>query len=107
MIPKWIVNFVDGIRGLLRIPPVVIDGTLYVSIAMFTALQSSFGSDEAAKFIALQTLFWLKTATGALLAAALSLKMFRSTSYGDHLKPKESTGNTEIYTKTETTKTEG
>lgn len=97
MIPRWIVNFVDGVRGLMRFPPVVIDGALYVSIAAFTALQSSFGSDEAIAIMGAKTLFWIKTSLGTLLASCLALKMFRSTSYSEHVKPKNGSGGTEFF----------
>lgn len=99
MIPKWVINFVDAIRGLMRFPPVVIDGTLYVSIAVLTSLQSSFAEEAATQFLGAPTLYWVQTTCKAMLASALALKMFRSTSYSDHVKPKEPTGNTEIFTK--------
>lgn len=98
MIPKWVISFVDGLRGLLKIPAVWIDGTLYVSIAMFAALQTAFGSEEAVKFISPERLFWTKTVIGALAAGTLSLKMFRSNPKPTEPEPPKS-GVTEFFAK--------
>lgn len=65
-----------------------IDGGTYVAIAFFGALQTAFGSDEAAKWIAAETLFWCRTICGATWQALLALKLFRSTSYANHLDAK-------------------
>lgn len=71
---------------------VVLDGLVYTSLAVFTALNSQFGSDEAAKFINPTHLFWLKTICNTIAAAALALKMYRSTSYAEHLVKKNGNG---------------
>ncbi len=59
----------------------ILDGFIYVSIAVLGFLMTQWGSDEAGKYIGAQALFWLKTATGAGSASALALKMFRSDTY--------------------------
>ena len=63
-----------------------IDGTLYVSIASFLFIQGYFTSAEAYKYVSPYFLFWLKFVVGLLGTIAGSMKMFRSTSYSDHLK---------------------
>lgn len=99
MIPKWVISFVDGLRGLLKIPAVWIDGTLYVSIAIFGVLQTSFASEEAVKFITPEKLFWTKTIIGAMASGALALKMFRSNPKPAEVPPKEPSGVTEFFAK--------
>lgn len=60
-----------------------IDGTLYVCIAMFLALQTTFSSEEAYSYVNPYALFWLKAVLGTLGAGAGALKMFRSTTFSD------------------------
>lgn len=60
-----------------------IDGTLYVSIAVFTFLQGVFGSDEAVKLMPVMLLFISKVTVGAIAAGSLALKMFRSTQFAE------------------------
>ena len=67
---------------------VIIDGVLYVCIALFNFLETYFSSDESYKYISPWVLFWLKAIIGGLGAVAGALKMYRSTSYSDHLKAK-------------------
>lgn len=66
--------------------PVFMDGLLYVLIAVFMFMQTYLSGDEAAKYIAAATIFWLKFIVGSLAAGVGALKMFRSTTYSDHLK---------------------
>ena len=80
---------------LERIPPLLIDGTLYVSASLFAFLVSQFGTDEAAKFLAPTTLFWTKVICGSLGNAALNLKMFRSTAFADYQAGKKNGNPTE------------
>lgn len=61
----------------------ILDAIIYISIAVTGYLMTQWGSDEAGKFISLQSLFWLKTGTGCVSAGSLALKMFRSTTYAD------------------------
>jgi hypothetical protein len=87
---RWAVNYVQKPPP---IPPAYIDGFLYVSIALFGFLATAFGSDESAKYISPQALFWLRTICGASSAGLLALKMFRSTTFSEHVAKRES-GNT-------------
>lgn len=80
----------------MTLEPMHIDGALYVGIGVFTALLGALGSDEAAKYIAPQVLFWARTAAQCGLAGAASAKMFRSQSFADYTKKK---GETEMLTR--------
>ncbi len=71
------------------VSPMWTDGLLYVCIALFGAATAAFGSDEAAKYIEPEALFWLRTSCGIISAGLLSLKMFRSTSFSEHLEAKK------------------
>lgn len=73
------------------ITPIQLDGTLYILIAVFGTVQTMFSSDEAYKYIPPYFLFWIKSFSGVALAGVGALKMFRSTSYSDHLKDKDKT----------------
>jgi len=66
--------------------PVNVDATLWIIIGVCTAVQVSFKSDDAYKYVPVQALFWLKVAVDALNGAALSLKMFRRTVFAKHLQ---------------------
>ncbi len=91
------------IRGMHQyfnsIPAVFIDGTLYVSVGLFTFLVAGFSSDDAAKWISAHTLFWLKLSVGAVGNIALNLKMFRSTTFAEHQELKKKSGDTGFITK--------
>lgn len=71
------------------ISPVFIDGLTYVLIAFFGAVAAALSSDEAAKFITPTILFWSRTVCQAIGAALLALKMFRSTSFAEHVEQKK------------------
>jgi len=75
------------------------NAVLYVSIAVVGALASTFGSDEAAKWVEASWLFWIRTFFTAVGAGLLALKMFLSTSYSEHLAEKKKTGDTVLITK--------
>ncbi len=49
------------------ITPMYVDGALYVSIAFFGALAALFGSDDAAKYLSPETLFWSRGGNGSLI----------------------------------------
>lgn len=66
----------------------ILDATIYVTIAVTAFLMTQLGSDEAAKYIDAQLLFYLKSVTGSLSAGALSLKMFRSETFSNWKKEK-------------------
>lgn len=78
-----------ALTWLVNVPPVFIDGTLYTLVAMFVALQGIFSSEEAYKYVNAYALFWGKSVVSVLAAGLTALKMFRSTSYADHLKVKD------------------
>lgn len=69
-----------------RVKPVHIDGTLYVSMAVFLAIQSYFTSEEAYKYVNPYAIFWIKGVCAVVGAAAGALKMFRSRTYADSQK---------------------
>lgn len=69
--------------------PVVIDGVLWVSIALWGTMQAMLTTDEAYKYISPSTLFWSKFWVACLASACGSLKAFRSTSYAQHLQVKQ------------------
>lgn len=73
-------------RYFAGIKPMFLDGFLYCAIAVFGAASSSFGSDEAAKYVSDVWLFWLRSGCGTISAGLLALKMYRSTSYADHVE---------------------
>lgn len=75
-------------RYFSNIPPVFIDGFIYVCIQMLTVLSTQIGSDEAAKWISPAALFWIKITVGELAAGFLAIKMYRSTSYAEHREQK-------------------
>ncbi len=77
------------VQYFASIPAVVIDGALYVMVQMLTVLSTQFATDESAKYIDPTLLFWVKIIIGELAAGTLALKMFRSTSYGDHQQAKK------------------
>lgn len=70
------------------LPSVYIDGILYVCVGLFTFLLGAFSSDEAAKWISPQILYWFKLSVGSVSCIALNIKMYRSTGFSDHLKEK-------------------
>lgn len=80
--------------------PVFFDGTIYVGIAIFGAIASALGSDDAAKYIDAVTLWYAKNVCTAAAAGLLALKMYRSTSYSNFVEERKAngqgTGNTDI-----------
>lgn len=62
------------------------DGAIWVAIAVFGTAQGFFGSDEAAKYIKAEYLFWVKGFCLFQFTGWSALKMFRSTAFADHLK---------------------
>lgn len=69
-----------------------IDGLTYVGIALLGYVIGQLSSDDAAKYVDAQFLFWLKMGVGSSSAGLIALKMFRSTSYAD---AKSGSGKTE------------
>lgn len=68
------------------VKPVHIDGGLYVAIGCMTALLLCLSSDDAIKFVAPITLWWLRTISEVINGGLLALKMYRSTSFADSKK---------------------
>lgn len=87
---QWIERFAHNIRSLLQIPPVVLDGALYMAIAFFGALSAGLGSDEAYKYVEPYTLYWVRFISFVSGQTLLALKMFRNTSYATHVEGKKS-----------------
>ncbi len=74
---------------LSSIPAIFIDGTLYAAIAWLLFSESYLGGDEAAKYVSPVVKFWINYAIGSGAAIAGSIKMFRSTAYGEHQQAKK------------------
>ena len=72
-----------------------IDGFLYVGIATFGAITACMSTDEAAKYLAPETLFWVRTSCSVFGASLLSLKMYRSTGFA---QAKVDKGDTAFFT---------
>lgn len=81
------------------IKPVTVDGFLYILIAVFGTVQGLMQSDETYKYMSPYVVFYIKFFSALLLAGATALKMFRSTSYSNHVAEKKSNGNTQQFTK--------
>ena len=88
---------------LSKIPPVFVDGSLYVIIAVLASAIAFISSDDAAKYIEAGTLFWIKGIVTSLNAAAVALKMYRSTQYAEHREEKKKNGHTAFFNKPTTT----
>jgi uncharacterized membrane protein len=85
---RWLSNYFQGVS------PAFVDGALYVAIAFVGAIAAAMSSDEAAKFISATVLFWARTFFQSVAAALLALKMFRSTSFAEHVEQKKKNGDT-------------
>jgi len=72
----------------IKIRPVTVDGALYVFIALFGAMITTFNSDDAYKYMNPHFKYWAQSIAGWGLAIVSALKMFRSTSYSEHLDEK-------------------
>jgi hypothetical protein len=71
------------------IPSVFIDGCLYVCIAALAAITAFVASDDAAKYITPEILFWGKGVLSVASASIVAVKMFRSTSFAEHQEKKK------------------
>jgi len=74
---------------LSTVPAVFIDGLIYILLALTAANGAFLGSDNAAKYISPQVLFYLQWSNDGGGAMLLALKMFRSTAFAEHQKSKE------------------
>lgn len=71
------------------IQPVWIDGTLYVLLALFGAVELTFNGDDIYKYwLNVKAIYWIKHSLGWIIAGITAVKMFRDKSYADHLKSK-------------------
>ena len=81
------------------IPAVFIDGLLYVWIGMLGSITAVFSSDDVAKYVGPQLLFWLKSGFAVLSGALVNIKMFRSTAFAEHQAEKKKTSDTQSFVK--------
>lgn len=72
-----------------NMPPVVLDGFLFVLIAICTYDEALLRSDDVYKYLNAYVVFYAKVIVGSLGAGALALKMFRSREYSDHQDAKK------------------
>jgi len=77
----------------MSLRPVHVSGAIYVSIAVFGAVASALGSDDAAKWIDPRDLWYARNISTAIAAGLLALKMFRSTAYSDDVMEVKKNGN--------------
>lgn len=75
---KWAYDKVGGIK------PVVIDGGLYVIIALCAYAETTLKGDDSYKYMAAWLVWYSKGVFGFIGAGALALKMFRDKSYANH-----------------------
>lgn len=97
MILKNLQTYYSGIK------PVYIDGLLYVLIALFGAMEATFNSDDAYKYMNVYFMYYAKQVTIWALAIVSALKMFRSTEYGEHVAKKEAEASNVQTTMTQNT----
>ena len=65
--------------------------TLYIVIALSGAVAAFLGTDEAAKYIEPEPLFWARGMNGVLLATATALKAYTSEAFANWRRGKEQT----------------
>jgi hypothetical protein len=99
----WIVNKYGNMK------PVVIDGFLYVVIAMAASVEVNLTSDDCYKYMNPYVIWYAKMLVAVFAAGVTALKMFRSTSYSEHQAEKKAksdlqngNSNTTVMTKQET-----
>lgn len=93
------------------IKPVWIDGTFYVLLALFGSIELTFNNDDIYKYVGAVQVFWIKNVLAWMLATVTALKMFRSTTYADHVNEKDAAkalaaGSSKVETTTTNTKVE-
>jgi hypothetical protein len=71
------------------VPPVFLDGLIYVLLSMTTTWMGIMSSESARQFVGVVWLFWINSFLVTANAGLLALKMFRSTSYSDHQNQKQ------------------
>lgn len=70
----------------MKINAVFVDGSLWVLIALFTAMQGMLTGEESYKYASPTVLFWTKFTIASMAASCGALKAFRSTSYAHHIE---------------------
>lgn len=72
------------------VKPVWVNGTLYVLLALFGAMELTFNSDEVYKYFPYPHYVWtIKQLLAWSVAIVTALKMFMDKSFADHEKEKE------------------
>lgn len=92
--------------------PVIIDGFLYVVIAVCGTILAVLTQEDAYKYVNPYILYWCKLIDEVIGSAATALKMFRSTTYSDHRAAEDAKTSknlpdgTQIITQQQTTQVE-
>lgn len=88
--------------------PIYTDGLIYGGIAFCAFWSTHFSSDEAYKYVVPKDLYWMRGWSGAIAATLLALKLFRSTSYAEHIQNQKAISDGVVKTSVskETTKKE-
>ena len=55
--------------------------TLYITLAISGSFGASIATDEAAKYVEPETLFWMRLVTGVIFASATTLKAYTSETF--------------------------
>lgn len=76
------INYIIKTYGGLK--PVVIDGWLFVLIAMGGSLEAILTSKEVYEYMVPWLVFYLKMGLAVFIAGAMALKTFRDKSYSQH-----------------------
>jgi hypothetical protein len=80
---RWASNY------FASIPTMFIDGLLYTALAILTGINTTFGGDEAAKYVSPEPLFWVKSLCSWSAQGLLAVKLYRSTAFADHQDAKK------------------
>lgn len=81
--------------------PSTTDCFIYATVALLNGFAAGLGSDEAAKWISGEWLFWLRILSYTGAQTMLAIKMFRSTGYADDKKRQDAI----VTTSSQTTET--
>lgn len=77
----WVKYFSD-------VPPVFVDGLLYVIVAVCGAYLTAMGSSDAYKYCDAYFIWYSTLFVGLILQGANALRTFRSKSYSEHVDQK-------------------
>lgn len=70
----------------------ILGAAIYVGIAFFSAMLGFFSTDEAAKYVAPDVLFWCRASCAAIVAGLLQLKGYLSDTYARWVQAKNGNG---------------